>query len=178
MPSTGFELRLFRPAYRGKCDTQQRTFSMTRPETHICIQGFPSLAAFIASDRDRSTLIYKRFDRLAARNLLILQSELAELQSRLDAYDQSDWKQYQQGGPAALPLENLQDWGSYKAAYGPETDRMKLLVDIKRVLREYSERSQRLRTHISPRLFSSRLTKPKGRHRYSRAHWQLSHHRM
>ena len=34
------------------------------------VKGYPSLAAFIASDADRSTQIYRRFDRLAARNLL------------------------------------------------------------------------------------------------------------
>jgi hypothetical protein len=54
------------------------------------LDGFPSLAAFIASDRDRSTLIYKRFDELAARNLLYLQSELAELHAKQRAFDQED----------------------------------------------------------------------------------------
>lgn len=52
--------------------------------------GYPSLAAFVASDRDRTTLIYKRFDELAARNLLYLQSELAELQHQQRAFDQVD----------------------------------------------------------------------------------------
>jgi hypothetical protein len=54
------------------------------------LSGLPSLAAFIASDRHRSTLIYKRFDELAARNLLYLQSELAELQAQQCAFDQED----------------------------------------------------------------------------------------
>lgn len=51
------------------------------------LSGFPSLVAFIASDRDRTTLIYKRFDELAARNLLYLQSELAKLQAQQHLYD-------------------------------------------------------------------------------------------
>ena len=67
--------------------------SQTKRDTESAIHhlaGYPSLAAFIASDRDRTTLIYKRFDELAARNLLYLQSELAELQSRQRAFDQED----------------------------------------------------------------------------------------
>jgi hypothetical protein len=51
------------------------------------IEGYPSLADFIASDEDRSTYIFKRFDRLAVRNLLHLQSKLAALQARQDELD-------------------------------------------------------------------------------------------
>jgi hypothetical protein len=54
------------------------------------LSGYPYLAAFITSDRDRTTLIYKRFDELAARNLLYLQSELAELQAQQRTFDQED----------------------------------------------------------------------------------------
>jgi hypothetical protein len=39
---------------------------------------------------ERSTAIFKRFDRLAARNLLYIQSELAELQAKLDEFDRQD----------------------------------------------------------------------------------------
>jgi hypothetical protein len=50
--------------------------------------GYPQYAAFIATDPDGSTTVYRRFDRLAARNLLYLESELADLevkQNQLDA---------------------------------------------------------------------------------------------
>ena len=57
----------------------------------ICyVKGYPSLAAFIASDSDKSTAIYRRFDRLSARNLLYLQSELVELEAQQDALDEED----------------------------------------------------------------------------------------
>ena len=52
--------------------------------------GFPALSYFVASDPDGGTFVFRRFDRLTARNLLFLQSELAELeaeQSQLDAED-------------------------------------------------------------------------------------------
>jgi hypothetical protein len=47
------------------------------------LDGFPSLSDFIASDHDRTSLVFRRFDRLAARNLLYLQSELAALEAKL-----------------------------------------------------------------------------------------------
>tara|TARA_R110002060_G_scaffold59247_6_gene69119 strand:- start:660 stop:971 length:312 start_codon:yes stop_codon:yes gene_type:complete len=50
----------------------------------IYLKRYPSLAAFIASDKDKSTAIYRRLDRLSARNLLYLHSELPELQARQD----------------------------------------------------------------------------------------------
>lgn len=55
------------------------------------VSGYPSLAAFIASDPDHSTAIYRRFDRLSARNLLYLQTELAVLEKKQDELDKQDF---------------------------------------------------------------------------------------
>ena len=55
------------------------------------LKGYPSLAAFIASDKDESTAIYRRFDRLSVRNLLLFQSELAELGAQQDSLDEEDF---------------------------------------------------------------------------------------
>lgn len=54
------------------------------------LASYASLAKFVSSDPDHSTAIFKTFDRLAARNLLYLQSELAELQAQQDRYDDDD----------------------------------------------------------------------------------------
>ena len=45
------------------------------------LDGYPSLAEDISSDPDRTFLVFRRFDKLAVRNLLYLQSELAELEA-------------------------------------------------------------------------------------------------
>jgi len=45
------------------------------------IHGFPRVAAKIAHDCNKTTTIYRRFDRLSACNLLYLQAELAELEA-------------------------------------------------------------------------------------------------
>lgn len=49
--------------------------------------SFATVAAFIAKNRDNTTTIYRRFDRLAARNLLHLQSKLQKLEAVQDELD-------------------------------------------------------------------------------------------
>ncbi|VUC34359.1 unnamed protein product [Clonostachys rosea] len=88
--------------------------------------GYPSLAAFMASDPDRTALIFKRFDRLTARTLLYLESELAELQAQLDAFDEED-----RGSPCA------RNWTTYKEKWKIYPQRAKLLEGIKETMMEY-----------------------------------------
>lgn len=54
----------------------EQSRSIARP-----LDGYPSLAEAISSDPDRTSLVFKRFDKLAVRNLLYLQSELVELEA-------------------------------------------------------------------------------------------------
>ena len=49
--------------------------------------GYPRFAAFVANDSDRSTTIFRRFERLSARNLLYLETELMELEAAQDRLD-------------------------------------------------------------------------------------------
>lgn len=64
------------------------------PEKHeigvAYVPDYPSLAFIIASDPDHSTVIYRRFDRLSARNLLYLQAELVILEKKQDELDRQD----------------------------------------------------------------------------------------
>jgi hypothetical protein len=67
-------------------DEESGSAETSRPweEYHL---GFPRFAAFIAEDKDKSTTIYRRFERLAARTLLLMESELAELEKLMDELD-------------------------------------------------------------------------------------------
>ena len=101
-------------------------------------KGFPSLAAFIASDRDKSTAIYRRFDRLSSRNLLYLQSELVELEALQDKYDADDRKL------ATEEKTSTRNWEVFKnRAKEPgnvrEKERMELMLEIRAKLKEYSQ---------------------------------------
>jgi uncharacterized protein YecA (UPF0149 family) len=86
---------------------------MGKPECRQVL-GFPSLAAFIASDPDKTTLNFRRFDHLAACNLLHLQAELARLERQFDQYDQQDTKE-------DATLQYLRNWDEMKVAAQSDT---------------------------------------------------------
>ncbi|KIV85583.1 hypothetical protein PV11_01261 [Exophiala sideris] len=52
--------------------------------------GFADVASFLADDKEHSSSIYRRYERLAARNLLYLQAELRELELELEELDRDD----------------------------------------------------------------------------------------
>jgi hypothetical protein len=52
--------------------------------------GIPRMTAFIASDPDGLTSIYRRFDKLNIRNLLLLEAKLAALETLQDQLDKED----------------------------------------------------------------------------------------
>lgn len=56
------------------------------------VKGFPQVAKKLASDPDKTTTIFRRFDRLSARNLIYLEAELAELEAQQDILDENDKK--------------------------------------------------------------------------------------
>ena len=100
------------------------------------VKGYPSLAAFIASDVDKSTYIYRRFDRLCARNLLYLQDELAELEARQDKLDEEEW------GAAIEQKRYVRDWSALKQKAREvgsvrEKERLNVALQIREKLQEY-----------------------------------------
>ena len=115
------------------CDVEARAHAL-RP-----LHGFPSLAEFIASDRDHTSLVFRRFDKLAARNLLYLQSELAVLETEQEAFDAQD-------SDILNDLETKEcamNWEKFKAEaenQGNERQRkrMELTLKIRKKLKEYS----------------------------------------
>jgi len=50
--------------------------------------GFPALASWIARDPDNESFVFRKFDRLGARNILHLQSQLIALENELDQLDE------------------------------------------------------------------------------------------
>lgn len=96
------------------------------------LKGFPSLAAFVASDIDKSTLIFNRFDTLAARSLLYMQEELAELQAELGIIDIED-------GIDRDSKKAARNWKEFKRRGNSQPRRMELVKEIRALIREYRE---------------------------------------
>lgn len=57
------------------------------PGAHSPSVGYPWLADLISRDPDSETYVFRRFNRLSARTLLLQQAELISLENRLDELD-------------------------------------------------------------------------------------------
>ncbi|KAF1990513.1 hypothetical protein K402DRAFT_304702, partial [Aulographum hederae CBS 113979] len=92
--------------------------------------GYPSLAEWMAGDPDNETFIFRKFNRLAARNILHLQSELVTLEKKLDVLDAEG----QRGDADAR--QSLRRWETFvekaEDATSLEGRRMKILQNTKR----------------------------------------------
>jgi hypothetical protein len=96
------------------------------------INGFPSAAAFIASDPDHSFSIYNAFHRLSSRNLLYLEAEILELQKQQDDLDFRDSRR----DPDVQQC--FRSWTKLRASEDPDqVKRMELIEKIREKLKEY-----------------------------------------
>ena len=104
------------------------------------LTGYPSFSALISSDPDLQ--IYRRFDRLSARNILYLQSELLEAERRLDEFDAVDQTDAAFYGDLDVML-SIRCWESFarkaKAGNARERERMELIRRTRELVKEYRE---------------------------------------
>ncbi|KAF2242886.1 hypothetical protein BU26DRAFT_534434 [Trematosphaeria pertusa] len=104
--------------------------------------GYPSLAAWIARDPDSESYVFRKFDRLSARNLLNLQSHLIELERRIE-----DWDDDARRSQNFDVRQSLRRWETFeelaKDAQRPEhariQEKMKLEAELREKIREYHE---------------------------------------
>lgn len=99
--------------------------------------GFPALAQRIALSPDYESFIFRKFDRLSARNLLHLESKLVYLEHKLDQADDK----------AALPSadnesrRSIRAWEAFEENAAdparPEHIRMKIAEQVQETLKEY-----------------------------------------
>jgi hypothetical protein len=118
----------------------QPSYSLDKPKP---IQGFPREADKIACDPDKTSTIFRRFDRLAARNLLFLEAQLAELEACQNRSDEQDLI-----AATGTTVECHSDWRKFEA-YANERNgdgsfvkpeqaaKMELALQIKDKLNEY-----------------------------------------
>ncbi|KAH8588323.1 hypothetical protein B0O99DRAFT_693606 [Bisporella sp. PMI_857] len=118
------------------------------------IKGISELASLIASDTDHTTAVYKRFDKLATRDLLYYECELLELEALQNQYDREDALDARRPDNADDLQQrirtNARDWASFKHQAAKETKandknderwkkRMDLAMEIRSTLKEYRE---------------------------------------
>ena len=93
--------------------------------------GYAEFASFIATDEELA--FYRRFDRTAARVLLVMQSEILSKQNRLDALDEEDAIDPKETGflSSATIYQELQE------RCPRDEEKHKILGDLRKLLKEY-----------------------------------------
>lgn len=106
------------------------------------LEGFPSLSALLSSDPDLQ--VYRRFNRLASRNLLYLQAEILDLEWRLKEFDaedveianaeddEGDWMEVKLSARCWEVFRERAEQGEEK-----ERKRMRLIRELRERLAEY-----------------------------------------
>jgi hypothetical protein len=129
----------------------------------VSTRGFARVAAKINSDIDKTTTIYRRFDELAARNLLFYQAELAELEEQQRCLDDED------SNATDMPsIECQRDWEKFAAAANTndvadtskqrELKKMELAMKIREKLEKYRKCLEQLRAMNATDFLSRRST--------------------
>jgi hypothetical protein len=100
--------------------------------------GYPSLAAWIARDPDNETYVFRKFDRMSARNLLNLQNEMLDLESNIYLKDKDMIAERKSNMDA---LRSMRRWESYKDENAQptvsEVEKIKLENDLRCKIKEY-----------------------------------------
>ena len=105
---------------------------LVAPPNKIETSGYAQAASFIATDKELA--VYRRFDRTAARVLLVMQSEILSKQNRLDILDQEEKEiDPKEKGflSSATIYEELQERDPR------DEEKNKLLGDLRKLLKEY-----------------------------------------
>lgn len=95
--------------------------------------GFAAFSRLLASDKDRFLMVFRRFDGLAAQNLVYLQSELDHLQCALYKMDIADEYNTYPGPEEMTRRQCLLEWGALKK----QSVRLKLIKNIRTTMKDY-----------------------------------------
>lgn len=104
--------------------------------------GYTAAASWLARDPDNEPFIFRKFDRLAAFNLLCLQSEILELEQKLDAIHASTLSsEDMELKDAASTWETLIVQCESANVPSFAAERMGLIEDLRKKLKHYRESS-------------------------------------
>ncbi|KAH7086523.1 hypothetical protein FB567DRAFT_603571 [Paraphoma chrysanthemicola] len=100
--------------------------------------GYPTLASWIARDPDNETLVFRRFSRLSARNVLHLQAQLVALEYDIDQLDEDARRSPDmETRQASRRWETLMEHAGDAAR--PEISRVQKLDELNSLLKNYYE---------------------------------------
>ncbi|CAI7640578.1 unnamed protein product [Penicillium palitans] len=100
--------------------------------------GYPALASWIGRDPDGETLVFRRFRKLSARNLLHLQSQIIELEQKIEELDDEA-----QGSADLDARQASRRWETLTQLAAdptrPERERLEKVTELSSKMKEYEE---------------------------------------
>ena len=103
---------------------------LVAPPDKIQTTGYAQAASFISTDKELA--VYRRFDRTAARILLVMQSEILWKQNRLDKIDEEEANLDEKGFLSSATIyEELRERDPR------DEEKNKLLRELRTLLKEY-----------------------------------------
>ncbi|RMY47461.1 hypothetical protein D0865_08648 [Hortaea werneckii] len=136
LPATG-RWKWLSPQRQKSPESQGDQPTVVIPDEYL--PGFEEVAAFISTEDEGG--MYRRFRRLAARNLLYMQSELASLEDKLRRMDQGD-KCKIDTPEGVNAFQCAIDWDAMRRLEPTDDkarERLALVMDIRKLMREYQE---------------------------------------
>lgn len=112
--------------------------------------GYVAAASFIAADPDDETLIFRKFNKLAALNLLYLQSEMLDLEAQIDNMHIAVLESYKEPSNIGMPvISAASTWETLVRQSDPTTkdfrqdakEKMDLIMRLREKLKEYRKLS-------------------------------------
>ncbi|EJT69389.1 hypothetical protein GGTG_13008 [Gaeumannomyces tritici R3-111a-1] len=107
--------------------------------------GFPEVSRWIADDGDGEAFVFRKFDRLAARNLLYLQARMLALEEKIDRADGAT----SAGGGQVAMLRIMRNWETVvDKSQDPNVsqdlrekclEQIRLHEELSRLMKEYHE---------------------------------------
>ncbi|KAL3473022.1 hypothetical protein BJX99DRAFT_234338 [Aspergillus californicus] len=101
-------------------------------------EGFANVARWISLDTDSETSIYRRFNKLAARNLLYLQCELLSIEKKLNDIDSNDVN-----SDDMELKDEARTWETFLQRFESNNHeaqvRMRLVAELRAKIKEYHE---------------------------------------
>lgn len=98
--------------------------------------GYPALASWIGRDPDGETLVFRRFRKLSARNLLHLQSQIIELEQKIEELDDEA-----QGSADLDARQASRRWETLTQLAAdptrPERERLEKVTELSSKMKEY-----------------------------------------
>ncbi|KAI1124716.1 hypothetical protein F5Y10DRAFT_280023 [Nemania abortiva] len=106
----------------------------------VPLEGYAAVAGWLALDTDNETFVFRKFDKLAARNLLCIQSELFSIEKELEIFDNQDAQAAQDDLRAK---DTARTWETLvsrsRAGHDGSMRRMELLERLRSKIKEYHE---------------------------------------